>query len=95
MSTPVDMRFELIDQNPFALAYINDQNDELCLKAVKRDGFAIQHVTKQTLAICLAAVNEYDVALEYVNDEFKEECEKWLERKEIANSDKIANSKET
>lgn len=47
-----------------------EQNEELCLIAVKQNGKALKHVKEQTEAIVLAAVAQNDEAKKYVKFQF-------------------------
>ncbi len=56
-----------VQQDGYALRYVNNQTERICLAAVQQDGNALQYVNNQTEAICLAAVQQYGYALQYVN----------------------------
>lgn len=62
------------------LAYIHDQNKELCLMAVRNNGMALQYVKKQSVKICLTAVRENGLALAYVRKQTERICRTALEQ---------------
>ena len=61
-----------VKQNGFALRYVHDQTEAICLEAVKQNGDALQYVHDQTEAICLEAVKQDGDALQYVDARFFE-----------------------
>ena len=54
-------------QNGYALQYVREQTEEICLEAVKKDGYALRYVNEQTEEICLEAVKQNSDALQFVN----------------------------
>ena len=56
----------------YALRFVEEQTEEICLAAVKNDGSALQYVKDQTEAICLAAVKNHGYALMFVEERFLE-----------------------
>ena len=63
---------EAVKQNGYALRYVSEQTEAICLEAVKQDGFALKFVHEQTEAICLEAVKQNGYALQYVDARFFE-----------------------
>ena len=49
---------EAVKQNCYAIQYVQNQTEALCLEAVKRDGYALEYVKNQTEAICLEAIKQ-------------------------------------
>ena len=45
-------------------------DEEICLKAVRKNPFALQFVKEQNKKICLAAVKKDPFAIKYVNEKF-------------------------
>ena len=61
-----------VKQDCYALPYVSEQTEAICLEAVKQNGFALRYVNEQTEAICLEAVKQNGFALQYVNARFFE-----------------------
>ena len=61
-------------EKPEKLAFLREQDEELCLAAVQTDGLALRHVRRQTPEICLAAVLEDGEALEFVQEQTPALC---------------------
>ncbi|MDI3074850.1 hypothetical protein QJL41_09940 [Clostridioides difficile] len=59
-------RLQLVEVYGSTLKYIDNQTDELCLKAVKGNGVALRYVKKQTEEICIEAVRRDCRALAFV-----------------------------
>jgi ribosomal protein L24E len=57
-----------VKQDGYALRFVSEQTEEICLAAVQKDGYALQFVSEQTEKICLAAVHENGNALEFVSE---------------------------
>jgi hypothetical protein len=64
----------VVKQNGYALRYVANQTEAICLEAVKENEFALQYVTDQTEAICLEAVKQDGYALQYVTDQTEAIC---------------------
>lgn len=64
----------LVQEDPFALAYVKEQTPEICMAAVKQKGAALRFVKNQTPEICLAAVRQFGYALEFVKEQTPEIC---------------------
>jgi hypothetical protein len=47
-----------VQQNGYAIKYVNDQTFDLCMAAVQQNGGALVHVKDQTFHICMAAVQQ-------------------------------------
>lgn len=56
-----------VKMNGFALRYVKEQTEELCLAAVKQNGSVLEFVKSQTKKICIAAVEQNSDAIDYVN----------------------------
>ena len=63
-----------VNQDGWALKYVQNQTEEICLAAVNQDGYALQYVQNQTEEICLAAVNESGYALRFVQNQTEAIC---------------------
>ena len=57
-----------VEQDGYALRYVEEQTEAICLAAVKQDGYVLQYVKKQNEAICLAAVKRTGDALQYIEE---------------------------
>ena len=64
---------KVVKQDGYALPYVLEQTEEICLEAVKQNGFALQYVLEQTEEICLEAVKQDGYALQYVEPRFFED----------------------
>ena len=56
------------------LRFMENQNEALCLKAVKQNGLALRFVKDQTEEICWEAIRQNAEALEYVKNQTREIC---------------------
>ena len=56
-----------VKQDGYALRYVRDQIEAICIAAVKQDGNALRYVRDQSEAICIAAVKKNAGALTYVD----------------------------
>jgi len=65
---------EKVKENWYALKFVNNQTEEICLAAVKQNWRALQYINNQTEEICLDAVKENWFALQYVNNQTEEIC---------------------
>lgn len=68
-----------VKRDGFALQYVKNQTEEICLEAVKNyvfkwDECALQYVKNQTDAICLEAVKENGMALLHIRNQTLELC---------------------
>ena len=59
-----------VEENGYALQYVQDQTEEICLKAMEQNGLALQYVLDQTEEICLKAMEQNGLALQYVDERF-------------------------
>ena len=57
---------EAVEQNGYALQYVQTQTEAICMEAVKQNGYVLQYVQTQTEAICMEAVKQDGYALQYV-----------------------------
>ena len=55
-----------VERYGYALRYVKEQTEPICLKAVERNGYALRYVKEQTEPICLKAVESDGYALQYV-----------------------------
>jgi hypothetical protein len=69
-STWISISFAAINENPFAIEYIEDQSEELCLCAVNLNGTALYGVRNQNLSICKLAVENNANAFYHMDQEF-------------------------
>lgn len=58
----------------------DEQTEELCLAAVKRNGLTLQVIKNQTPEICMAAVKNDGYALQYVKQQTQELCKAAVKR---------------
>ena len=63
-----------VRQCGYALQFVKEQTEEICLAAVRHYGHALQFVKEQTKEICLTAVREDGYALKYVHNQTEEIC---------------------
>ena len=52
-----------VQQTGYALKYVNEKTDEICLAAVKQNCYALMYLKNQTDEICLAAVKKYGICM--------------------------------
>ena len=57
---------EAVKQDGYALQYVKDQTEAICIEAVKQDGDALRYVKDQTEAVCIEAVKRKRYALQYI-----------------------------
>lgn len=69
-----EKQFELIEQSPYALMEIENQYEEVCLKAVKKHGGALQYVKNPTENICIEAIKSHSCAFKYVKNPTEKIC---------------------
>lgn len=62
--------YDAVNQNPFAIEYIEDQSDELCLCAVNLEGTALYGVRNQNLSICKSAIESNLNAFYHMDQQF-------------------------
>ena len=65
---------EMVKQNGYALKFVKNQTEEICLAAVKQCGYALKFVKNQTEQVCLAAVKEDGDVLFYVINQTERVC---------------------
>ena len=68
---------DVIKNDPYQIIFIDSDNenyDELCKDAVKKDCFTLQCIKKQTDEICKLAVSKNGYALQYVKEQTDEIC---------------------
>jgi hypothetical protein len=63
-----------VKSDGFALAYVDNQTELICMAAVEHDGLALQFVLCQTEPICMAAVTSDGRALAYVHNKTSNIC---------------------
>jgi predicted RNA binding protein YcfA (HicA-like mRNA interferase family) len=63
-----------VKKNGYALRYVHEQTEAICLEAVKQHGYALQYVHEQTEAICLEAVKQNGPALKYAHEQTEAIC---------------------
>jgi hypothetical protein len=61
-----------VQQNGFALKYVEEQTEEICKLAVQNNGLALEYVEEQTEEICKLAVKNNGYALRYVEKKTEE-----------------------
>lgn len=65
---------QLVKSGELSLQYVENQTEEMCLEAVRRDGEALEYVKNQTEEICWEAILSVGGALEYVKNQTEEMC---------------------
>jgi len=75
-----------VKQNGYALQYVKDQTEAICLEAVKQNGLTLKYVKDQTEEICLAAVKQNKDATIYINKEIIDSYIKRLSQAELLTS---------
>ena len=70
-----DEAMNAVKQNGYALQYVTEQTEQICLEAVKQNGDALRYVNEQAEQICLEAVKQNGDALRYVDARFFENVE--------------------
>ena len=63
-----------VQQNGYALKYVNGQTEEICKLAVQQKGYALCYVKERTDEICKLAVQQNGLALHYVKEQTEEIC---------------------
>lgn len=63
-----------VDDDWSKLQYVEDQDLDICIRAVERCGLALQYVREQTHYICMAAINENPLALQFVREQSVSLC---------------------
>ena len=63
-----------VQQNGYALEFIENQTEELCKLAVQQNGLALTLVKDQTDEVCKLAVQQNGMALRYVKNQTGEIC---------------------
>jgi len=63
-----------VKQDGYALRYVKNQTENICLEAVKENGDALKYVKNQTENICLEAVKQDGYALRYVKNQTENIC---------------------
>ena len=66
----------------YTLELVQNQTQEICLEAVRKDGDVLEFVKKQTPAICLAAAKQNWKAFRFVKQEILDEFENLIRTKE-------------
>ena len=66
--------FEAVKESGYALEYVKQQTEEICLEAVKENCSVIQYIKEQTEEICLAAVKQNGNSLQYVKEQTPKIC---------------------
>ena len=59
----IDEAMEAVKRNGFALRYVKDQTEAVCLEAVKRNGYSLQYVLIKELFLSIAKKFRIDVEL--------------------------------
>ena len=57
----VDAALTAVERNGYALQYIKEQTEAVCLKAVKQNGDALRYVKDKDLFIKIAEVLDIDI----------------------------------
>ena len=70
-----DIRFDTYyEPRSHILRYVMNQNDEICLEAVKNYGLSLKFVENKTLEICMMAVNNIGHAIAFVDNQTEDIC---------------------
>ena len=54
---------EVVKRNGYALQYVKEQTEAVCLKAVERNGYALQYVLIKELFISIAAALNIEIEI--------------------------------
>ena len=65
---------EMVKKDGYALKFVKNQTEEICLAAVKQNCSALEYVKNQTEEMCLVAVNRYSLAFMYVKKQTEQVC---------------------
>ena len=57
----------------YALKYVKEQTEEICIFAVQQNGLILKYAKEQTEEICIYAVQQNGNALKYVKEQFQTE----------------------
>lgn len=71
---------KFVRMNPFRIKDIEDQTEEICLAAVKRDGYALEFVKEQTEEICIEAVRQNCYSIQFVENQTFKTCAEFLNK---------------
>lgn len=63
-----------IQNNPFAIQYVPEPTEEVCLAAVRRSGMTVRCITRPSKEVCIEAVRERPEALSAVLQQTPEIC---------------------
>lgn len=65
-----------VSKNPFELFYLDEeeQTEDVCVEAVKRNSHLLACVFHQTPKICLAAIDNDPLSIEFVEDQTEDLC---------------------
>jgi hypothetical protein len=55
-----------VRQNGYALEYVNEQTEEICIAAVRQNGYALEYAKIQNELMCLEAINTNPFIIQYV-----------------------------
>jgi hypothetical protein len=72
------------DKHGMMLEVISEQNEKICLEAVKINGLALKYVINQTENICLEAVKQNGLALQYVEEQTYQICLEAVKENKLA-----------
>ena len=56
------------------LKYVDNQSEELCMKAVEKNGYVLEYVKNKTYNICIKAIETCPMALKYVDNQMYGMC---------------------
>jgi hypothetical protein len=73
-----------IQNNPYALQFVNNQTNDLCKYAVSINGMVLKYVQHRTDDICEIAVNQNGLSLIYVLNKTDKICQIALKQNELS-----------
>ena len=75
MITKEEMNYKnIVKYGGMVLEYIEDQNEKICIAAVRNNGMALQFVKDQNEKICITAVRNNGMALQFVKRQTEDIC---------------------
>ena len=75
MITKEEMNYEnIVRYGGMVLEYIEDQNEKICIAAVRNNAMALQFVKEQNEKICITAVRNNGMALQFVKRQTEDIC---------------------
>lgn len=69
-----------VKQSPYSIKYICDQTEDICLKAIRKNGFVLDYIKEEnrTEAVCWEAVRRRGISICHVPERFVTREMEWL-----------------